>query len=252
MSDKNDTIKIQDEQSKIIKPVKVTKTVKTVQHSEDPNYVNKIEKTMIKVKNNEQANTTNTTKQGYLLKLCMSTYNKKQMFGFTRSKIQIPYLFINKNEKHIASEKELQEHKNDPIDLDKTVDSNGVPKQPFIFYPNKRFVYLMYKGNPRLYFETRDIKDGKVSPIYYKQISISWNLTDKQFIRYRNEDKKQIPILSVICKEKDKVASILPGTMFYVNSSGKLIKTEFKTEGKIIINDKRKKYPFDWTKPKDN
>ena len=115
-----------------------------------------------------------------------------------------------------------------------------------------RLFSFEYDSKYSLYFETRDIENGKVSPIYYKQISISWNLTDKPFIRYKTEDKNQIPILSVICKEKDKVASILPGTMFYVNSSGKLIKSEFKTEGKIIINDKRKKYPFDWTKPKDN
>lgn len=182
-------------------------------------------------------------KQGYLLKLCMSTYDKKQMFGFVRSKIQIPYLYIDKNNRHIASKEEFEKYK----DSEKEFNEDGTSKHPFIFYPNKKFVYLMYKNNPRLYVETRDVVDGKTSPIYYKQIGLSWMLTDKEFNKYSTSEDK-LPILTVVCKECDKVASITPGTIFHVSSNGKLIRSEFDTKGKIIINDRRKKYPFEWNK----
>lgn len=183
-------------------------------------------------------------KQGHLLKISMCTYDKKQMFGFVKSNIKIPYLYKGHKDFKIASEEEVEKYGN----VERNVDENGDTENPFIFYPKKRFVYLMYRNKPRLYIETRDIKDGKASPLYYKQINIKWNLTDKDFIKYGipKDEKEKQPVLTIACKEKQTVASIFPGTRFFVTSNGKIIREKFDTKGKIIINDRKKKYPYDW------
>ena len=166
------------------------------------------------------------------------------MYGFARSKLQVPYIFINSKNKRLATPEEVEKYKNN----EQVVDEKGEPKEPFIFYHNKKFVYLMYKDNPRLYVETRDIEDGKTSPVYYKQIGLNWNITEKEFTKY----KDNLPLLTLVCKEHKKITTILPGTMFHITSGGKLIREKFEPNGKIIINDRRKKFPFDWNKQTQN
>lgn len=191
-----------------------------------------------KPKMSTQSSNSKNSKQGFLIKLCMSSYDEKQMYGFTRTRIQIPYLYDKINGNHIASEEELKKY-----------EKSDSTQEHYIFYPKKRFVYLMYKDKPRLYIETRDIVDNKTSPIYYKPAKITWNITGKKFSKMRDDqNKSKVPVLTVVCKELDKIATIQPGTIFHITSKGKLIRENFETKGKIIINDRRKKYPFEWFK----